>query len=84
VSDPSGAGANLMSKRLREARRTAGLTQRELAKRAGVGLATIRRIEQTGMEPRLGTVRRMAATLGVRVAWLIEGDEPVKEGTKKT
>jgi transcriptional regulator with XRE-family HTH domain len=68
-----------MSGRLREARRLAGLTQRELAKQAGVGLATIRRIEQTGMEPRLGTVRRLASTLGVRVAWIVDGEEPMKD-----
>ena len=66
--------------RLRRARRAAGTTQAELAEASGVGLATIRRIEQTGADPRIGTARRLAAALGVRVGWLVEDDGPTSEG----
>jgi transcriptional regulator with XRE-family HTH domain len=58
---------------LRRERRRAGLTQEELAKKAGVGTVTIRRIE-TGMieEPRVATLRKLAGVLGVQVRDLLE------------
>lgn len=62
-----------MGDRLRESRKRAGLTQRDLAARTGVGLATIRRVEQEAMEPRMGTTRKIAAALGVTEGWLAYG-----------
>jgi transcriptional regulator with XRE-family HTH domain len=51
---------------LKEERRRAGLTQRELAERAGVGINTIVRIETGGItEPRVSTLRKLAHALGM-------------------
>ena len=70
-----------MGERLRASRGRIGLTQRDLAARTGVGLATIRRVEQAAMEPRMGTTRKLAAALGVAEGWLAYGvgDELVEE-----
>ena len=62
-----------MGDRLKDSRKRVGLTQRDLAARTGVGLATIRRVEQEVMEPRMGTTRKLAAALGVNESWLAYG-----------
>ncbi|MFN8664879.1 MAG: helix-turn-helix transcriptional regulator [Thermomicrobiales bacterium] len=68
-----------INQRLKHARRQHQMTQMQLAKATGVGLRTIRRIEQTDFEPRLTTARRLAAALGVRVEWLVFGIEPAAD-----
>jgi DNA-binding XRE family transcriptional regulator len=65
-----------ISDRLKAARRDRDVTQVELAATTGVGLRTIREIEQHDFEPRLATARRLAAALGIRVEWLVFGIEP--------
>jgi transcriptional regulator with XRE-family HTH domain len=51
---------------LRPLRIRRGWTQEELGRRAGVGVATIRRLERgTARMPRPGTVTKLAAALGV-------------------
>ena len=65
-----------MGDRLRLSRKGAGWTQADLAREAGVGIATIRRIEQHAFEPRIETARRLAAALRVRAGWLAFGEEP--------
>jgi predicted transcriptional regulator len=58
---------------LRRERRRAGLTQEELAKEAGVGVATIARLEAGEIDaPRVSTLRKLANTLGVQVRDLLE------------
>ncbi len=71
-----------MGERLRATRKRAGVTQIDLAAKTGVGLATIRRVEQEAMEPRMGTTRKLAAALGVTDSWLAYGvgDEIVAKG----
>jgi transcriptional regulator with XRE-family HTH domain len=54
---------------VREYRRRAGLSQEELAGKAGVGSKTIGNIEAGRTVPRLSTVRLLAAALG------LDGDE---------
>ena len=70
-----------MGERLRASRGRFGWTQRDLAARTGVGLATIRRVEQEAMEPRMGTTRKLASALGVAEGWLAYGvgDGPTDE-----
>ncbi len=59
--------------RLKEERRRAGLTQRELAAAAGVGVNTIARIESGDIEePRVSSLRKLATALGLRVRDLLE------------
>ena len=52
---------------LREARRSAGLTQRELAARAGTSQATIARYESGAVSPTLRTFQRLIEACGLRV-----------------
>jgi transcriptional regulator with XRE-family HTH domain len=61
-----------VGERVRRQRKRLGLEQRELAERAGVGPATIARIEG-GAEPREDTLDRLAKALEAPVAWLRDG-----------
>lgn len=67
-------GAAGFCKRLASARSEAGVTQRELAKRAGLSGAYVAHIE-TGRiaEPSIYTVQALARALGVRPEWLAFG-----------
>ena len=60
--------------RLREARRRAMLSQEELAKESGVGVATIIRIERDQLkgDPHFSTLRKLAKRLGIEAAELLE------------
>ncbi|MDP8953309.1 MAG: helix-turn-helix domain-containing protein [Actinomycetota bacterium] len=60
--------------RLREARRRAMLSQEELARESGVGVATIIRIErdQLRREPHFSTLRKLAKPLDIEAAELLE------------
>lgn len=64
-----------LSDNLRHARRAAGLSQVELAERAGVGAATIARIEAGGMDPRVSTLEKLARALGVDARTLMPDGE---------
>jgi DNA-binding XRE family transcriptional regulator len=68
-----------IGRRLKEARSRTAMRQADLALQTGVGLRTIRQIEQTDFEPRLVTARKLATALGVRVEWLVFGIEPMTE-----
>ena len=55
-----------LSDNLRRARRAAGLSQAELAERAGVGANTIARIEAEQIDnPRINTLGKLARALGI-------------------
>lgn len=64
--------------RLREARKARGLSQEELAKRAGVGQSAVGNIE-SGRSNGAETLHKFAAVLGYRLRWLEVGDGP-REG----
>jgi len=53
---------------LRSARRTVGLTQRQLAERAGVPQATVGRIEAGTITPRTDTLERLLRVAGQELA----------------
>lgn len=59
--------------RLRQARIDAGLTQAELAERAGVADATLSRIERGRLVPSITLTTRIATALGVTVDALVSG-----------
>lgn len=66
MADPSTSGDTSLAALVRRWRRRALLTQEELAERAGISVRTIRRLESTGgVRPRGGSVRRLAAALGL-------------------
>lgn len=52
---------------LRQARRRAGLTQRELSVRAHIPQATIARIEAGTVDPRVGTLATLLGACGERL-----------------
>ena len=68
-----------IGQRLKAARARTAVRQVDLACQTGVGLRTIRQIEQTDFEPRLATARKLATALGVRIEWLVFGIEPKTE-----
>ncbi len=57
--------------RLRELREAQFLTQADLSKQAGIGVATIVRIEQGQVTPNPKTIRKLAAALGVEPTDLV-------------
>lgn len=65
-----------ISERLKEAREAAGLTQLELAAKAGVSPGTIGNLEAgTRKNPR--ELLAIAKAVGVRAEWLRDGKEPI-------
>jgi len=54
-----------IGQRLREIRISRFLTQAELAEAAGIHVDQVGRIERDEVEPRLSTIRKLAAALGV-------------------
>lgn len=62
-----------LREKLKTERRRAGFTQEDLAKAASVGVATIARIEIGEItEPRVSTLRKLAAALDVEIRDLLE------------
>jgi predicted transcriptional regulator len=64
---------------IREARRAAGLTQAELAKRAGMRQPDIARLEAAGANPRLSTLNRIVEASGHSLALGIDEASEVDE-----
>lgn len=54
--------------RLKELRAASGLSQSQLAKAAGLGLATVTQFEHGRREPTFGTLVKLARGLGVTLA----------------
>jgi transcriptional regulator with XRE-family HTH domain len=57
--------AATMGVRLIELRKRAGMAREQLVVRAGLASATVRRVESNDIDPRLSTIRKLAAALGV-------------------
>jgi transcriptional regulator with XRE-family HTH domain len=69
--------------RLRELRESAGLTQGDLAKRAGLSIAGVTQLEQGRRKPAWETVQKLAAALGVSCEAFNEppaSDDPAPRG----
>lgn len=62
--------------RLREVRRSRGLTQADLGKAAGVATSYVGRLEAAGAAPGIDLVARLAAALGTTVHDLLPADPP--------
>jgi transcriptional regulator with XRE-family HTH domain len=60
---------------LRPARKALGLSQEELTRRTRVDRSTISLLENGVRDAHFGTIRRLAAALGVPVAQLLLGDD---------
>lgn len=57
---------------LRDARRATGLTQAELARRMGISQAAVAKLERTGTNPTVSTLRRALAATGHRLSLAAE------------
>jgi transcriptional regulator with XRE-family HTH domain len=64
-------GVVYIGENLKRARFRAGLTQQELADKAGTTQTTVARIERDTVEPEVTTIRKLAAALDVRIAELL-------------
>ena len=69
----------LIGSRLKEARRTAGLTQEELAEQVFLSTVYLSRIENGKVFPTLETLSNLCGALGVSLGWLFSGIEVEKE-----
>jgi transcriptional regulator with XRE-family HTH domain len=68
------ADAATFGDRVSGAREQAGMTQKQLAKRLGVRVATLRAWEEDLSEPRANRLSIMAGLLNVSMMWLINGE----------
>lgn len=62
--------------RLRQLRQERSLSQRELAKRAGVTNSTISLIEQNSVSPSVSSLKKILDALPVSISTFFAGDEP--------
>lgn len=74
TQDWYGADAATFGDRVAAAREAAGMTQKQLAKRLGVRVATLRAWENDLSEPRANRLSMMAGLLNVSMMWLINGE----------
>lgn len=72
--------ATTFGDRLTGAREAAGMTQKELARRLGVKLKTIKGWEDDLNEPRANRLSMLAGLLNVSLSWLISGTGEGVEG----
>lgn len=77
-SAPPGAAGRELGVLIADCRRAAGLTQRELARLAGVGLGTVRDLEQ-GRSPRPRSLARVAPVLGLDTAQARAGADTTRQ-----
>jgi predicted transcriptional regulator len=64
---------------IKRARRAAGLTQAELAKRARMKQPEIARLESPGANPRLSTLKRVVAAAGQNLRFELDQDYGLDE-----
>lgn len=73
--------------RVAGAREAAGMTQKQLAKRLGVKLVTLRNWENDMAEPRANKLSMLAGLLDVSMIWLLdgtgEGVDPVQDVSRE-
>ncbi|WP_299373291.1 helix-turn-helix transcriptional regulator [uncultured Tateyamaria sp.] len=74
VQDWYSAQAATFGDRVAGAREQAGMTQKQLAKRLGIRLATLRAWEDDLSEPRANRLSMLAGLLNVSMMWLINGE----------
>jgi ribosome-binding protein aMBF1 (putative translation factor) len=61
---------------LTAARRSAGLSQTEIAARMGTSQSAVARLESGEADLRASTLERYAAALGGQISWRLRGDDP--------
>ena len=76
------AGARLIGERIRQARKSRGLSQADLARRIGVTQPAIANWESGVHDPRRLTLAKLADALESPLDWLAAGDRSVAESDK--
>jgi transcriptional regulator with XRE-family HTH domain len=71
------------NERLKELRKTAGLSQDGLAKASGLSVSAISKLEQHSMDPSWSTVQQLAKGLGVSILEFLNGEEEEKPQAEK-
>lgn len=66
---------------IREARKDAGMTQRELGDACGIAESTIRRYELNKLHPKQETLQNIAAKLKINWLYLLDTDMPLRPRT---
>lgn len=66
-----------MGKLIRQARKNAGLTQRELGEKMGIEQSTVRRYETDRLNPKVETLRKIANACGVPLSYFIPDLGPI-------
>jgi ribosome-binding protein aMBF1 (putative translation factor) len=61
---------------LAEQRRTAGLSQTEVAARMGTSQSAVARLEAGDADARASTLERYAAAIGSQITWALRADQP--------
>jgi len=73
-----------IAERIKLERKTAGLTQEQLAGKTGISLMSIRRYESGQRNPNIDTIRQIAAALGVSVESLVVDHDRLTTEPKNT
>lgn len=66
---------DIISATIRDTRKSVGMTQKELAKKSGVSIATIQGYEQKKFAPKLDTLKKIASGLGLSVLALVPASD---------
>ncbi|MEP1963493.1 helix-turn-helix domain-containing protein [Tateyamaria sp.] len=74
ATDWYGTEAATFGDRVAAAREAAGMTQKQLSKRLGIRVATLRAWEEDLSEPRANRLSMMAGLMNVSMMWLINGE----------
>ena len=61
-----------MAVKIKAIRERRGLTQEQLAEKAGIGRSYLARLETARQDPTLSTLEKIAKALGVKISKLIE------------
>lgn len=64
--------------RIKKAREDANLSQKQLAEKVGVTEKTLRSWEKGETDPNIGKAREISTVCGVRLHWIIDGDDGKK------
>lgn len=80
VEDPERAYLRLVGRRVRVCRLSVGLSQEELAARAGVHRVTVNNIERGGHGAGVLTYLRLSRPLGVWMGVLLDEETPAAAG----
>lgn len=67
-----------MNTRIKELRKSLGLTQAEFAKKIGLGFSALSKIEVGTNTPTPQTIQLICQQFGVRRDWLVEGTGPMQ------